>query len=134
MGELIYNIEELDVRQDSLIEKIDKAVLAAAFKIRDNARTAFRNSKSLYKKTTDRFFELEKGINVGKLKDHETTVHSFGKKEIYNSFKTRFFVGGTRIRFSNKGSSKGYIVASNVIEEAADQNVLNNYVKNTING
>lgn len=132
MGELIYNIEELDVASNNLIKRIDKAVAAAAFKMRDNARDAFRQSASNYPHSTKKFFELAEGINVGRMKNHEIAVHSFGKKEQYNSYKTRFFVGGTKYRFSKNGASRGYIAANNVVQQSADQTILENFIKNTI--
>lgn len=126
---IIYEIEDLDTFGKEMLQDIDRAVLAAAFKMRDNARAKFLGSP--HRKTSN-FDSLTKGINVGKLINHQTNINAYGTREHYNSYKTRFFEGGTKPR--TKGHDRGYLNGVHSLEDAMDQGLLEKYITNVING
>ena len=126
---VIYEIEDLDTYGKETLESIDRAVLAAAFKMRDDARTKFLSSDQ---KKTSRFDSLAKGINVGKLINHQTNINALGTREYYNTYKTRFFVGGTKPR--TKGHDRGQLIGNHALADAVDQDLLEKYINNVING
>lgn len=67
MEKLIYDTEELDTISNETKERINKAVVAAAIKIRDNIRQTFINdAKSLYKQHRGNIAHLTSGIMIGK--------------------------------------------------------------------
>lgn len=141
-GEMIFTLtENLDVQSKEMIKKIDRAVVAAAAKIRDDARQAFAQSKSKYKHSTPKYNELEAGIMIGKLYDSHVKIHAMGSKAQYNTYKTRFFVGGTterrqtkKLGHNIKPFSKGYIRPNQAIEHAFSgaESTLNRYIKNVL--
>ena len=141
MARKIYDIRDLSTASEEMLRGIDKAVLAAAFKVRDDARLSFLGSNSLYKNHTPNhnYEKLAEGIMVGKLTNNKVKVHAMGSKENYNSFKTRFFVGGTTYRESTSKSgkpfTKGFIQSNDAITKAVDNNqdTLTNYINNVIN-
>lgn len=126
---VIYEIEDLDTYGKEILESIDRAVLAAAFKMRDDARTKFLSSDQ---KKTSRFDSLTKGINVGKLINHQTNINALGTREYYNTYKTRFFVGGTKPR--TKGHDRGQLNPNNALESVLDEGLLQKYIQNAIDG
>lgn len=126
---IIYEIEDLDTFGKEMLQDIDRAVLAAAFKMRDNARTKFLGSQ--HRKTSD-FDSLTKGINVGKLINHQTNINAYGTRENYNSYKARFFEGGTKPR--TKGHDRGQLTGIHSLEDALDESILTKYINNVING
>lgn len=138
---LIYSERDLTQASDELLKSIDKAVLAAAFSVRDEMRSKFLSSSTKYKHGTSEYSSLAEGIMVGKLRDSKVKVHALGSKSKYNTFKTRFFVGGTLYRTqkqvngkSIKPYSKGYIQSNDAVRlglSSADQ-TLNKYIKNVI--
>lgn len=140
---LIFEIRNIEESVPELIEQIDKAVLAAAFKIRDDARTHFMSSKSQYKYATSNYNKLANGIMVGKLTGSSVKVHSLGNKGNNDTWKTRFFVGGTTYRTQtqqegvrlNKPYTKGFIQDNTALDKAVaqNQNILSEFIGNVIN-
>ena len=126
---IIYEIEDLDTFGKEMLQDIDRAVLAAAFQMRDNARTRFLGSP--HRKTSE-FDSLTKGINIGKLINHQTNINAYGTRENYNSYKARFFEGGTKPR--TKGHDRGQLTGIHSLEDALDESILTKYINNVING
>lgn len=136
MGKRIYDTRDLTEYSESQLKRFDKAVLAAAFKIRDEARQAFISSRPQYKMSTSKYSNLAEGIMVGRLNDnHSVKVHALGSRSNKDSYKTRFFVGGTVQRFNG-----GYCSYNGSIDENAaidkglkdGQRILDNYINNTL--
>lgn len=141
MGKLIYSERDLTLASDEMLKKIDKAVLATAFRVRDNARSEFIKNRNNYKYSTNNYDELSEGIMVGKLKDDTVKVHAMGSPAKYNTYKTRFFIGGTthRTQTSRNGnnikpSNKGYIKANDAIDKGVEgaQETLDRYINNIL--
>lgn len=141
MGRLIFDERDLTKASAEMLKGVDKAVVAAAFAIRDKMRNQFINGASKYKYGTAEYNKLAQGIMVGKLRNSHIKVHALGSKENYNTYKTRFFVGGTQFREQNarlgksiKPYSKGFIKANDAVEKGLNnsQSILNNYIKNVI--
>ena len=128
-NKIIYEIEDLDTFGKEMLQDIDRAVLAAAFQMRDNARAKFLSSPH---RKTSAFDDLNKGINVGKLINHQTNINAYGTREHYNSYKTRFFEGGTKPR--TKGHDRGQLTGIHSLEDALDESILTKYINNVING
>lgn len=140
MGRNIYDIRDLTTASEEILKGIDKAVLATAFKVRDDARASFKGSSNLYKHSASHSYDkLAEGIMVGKLRGGQVKVHAMGSKENYNSYKTRFFVGGTTYRQSTSKNgvafTKGFIQPNNAIENGVNMNqsTLSNYINNVLN-
>jgi len=143
MGKVIYDTSEMKNFYPELKEKVDKAVVAAAVQIRDRARTLFTNAQNLYKHRTKNYKKLKEGINIGKFNRQNSSikVHALGSKSQQNSYKTRFFVGGTVYRKQTKVAkkpvkpySKGYIKANDAIDHSMQNagNYLDRFIKNAI--
>ena len=104
---LVFTVtDNLDTASKEMVKKIDKAVLAAGFKIRDDARDAFAAAQSKYKYATPEYHNLESGIMVGHLYDSHVKIHAMGAKSDYDTYKTRFFVGGTVYRKQKRWQGK----------------------------
>ena len=141
---LIFDTYDIEKASSEILQNIDKAVVASAFRIRDDARQIFISSASIYKTHTSghSYRDLASGIMVGKLRSSQIKIHSLGTKENAHSYKTRFFVGGTQYRKQNKIKDntlskpfqKGYIKPNDTIERAMDDadTILNTYIKNAI--
>ena len=126
-----------------MLKNIDKAIVASAFKIRDEARQIFISSRSIYKTHSSghNYTDLASGIMVGKLRSSQIKIHSLGTKENEHTYKTRFFVGGTKYRKQNKIGDKaikpyqkGYIKPNETIDKVMDDadTTLSNYIKNAM--
>ena len=126
MARVIYEIEDLDTYGKELLNDIDRAIMAAAFKMRDDARIKILGSQH---RKTDEFDTLTRGINVGRLINHRTNVNAFGTREQYNTYKTRFFVGGTKPR--TKGHNRGQLQPSHALD-GIDSSTLEKYISNVI--
>lgn len=144
MGKLIYNVEELGEVAEDMKKRINRAVVASAIKIRDNIRQAFINkASSLYRHHSGDISNLAEGIMIGKDYGGYIKIHAMGTKRIYDTYKTRFFIGGTRYRTQTKKLgrhikpfSKGYISATDSLNEVVSRSssTLTNYIRNAING
>lgn len=132
-----------DIDTSDIKENIDRALLAAAFKVRDDARREFIASKPQYKYATSDYDKLANGIMIGRLKNSEVKVHALGNNSDQTLWKTRFFVGSTIYRTQNKrrGESlnkpytKGFIKGNDAIDKAVSQNetTLDIYIHNVLN-
>ena len=144
MEKLIHNIEELDSLSKETKQRINKAVVAAAIRIRDIIRVSFVNdAKSLYKHHTGNLAHLTSGIMIGKDQDGSIKIHAMGNKSDYDSYKTRFFVGGTRYRKQTKMKgkaikpfTKGYIKPTDSLVKVVQQSnpILINFIRKAIDG
>jgi hypothetical protein len=132
-NKLIFDTRDLENYSDEMISKIDKAVVAAAFKIRDEIREEFKKSANEYANHTEKYNDLAEGIMVGKLKNSQIKVHAMGSNEKPDTFKTRFFVGGTVYRKTNKGN-KGFIKSNASVDKGLRnaEDILNTFIKNTL--
>lgn len=142
MGKRIYAIRDLEEYSDRITKDIERAVLATAFTLRDKIREKFKQDASVYKHKTDKINALAEGIMVGKMNNGKVKIHAMGSQEKYDTYKTRFFVGGTEYREQTKVSgkplqkpyTKGYIKALDSIDRGMDNanNILEEYIKNVI--
>jgi len=132
-NKLIFDTRDLETLTDEMISKIDRAVVAAAFKIRNEIREEFKKSATDYPNGTEKYNDLAEGIMVGKLKNSQIKVHAMGSNEKPDTYKTRFFVGGTTYRKTNRGN-KGFIKANNAVEKGLSnaEEILNTFINNTL--
>ena len=138
---LIYDTRDLQNASKEILAKVDKALVAAAFRVCDSIRSIFKDSSSLYKYSTESYFKLAEGIKVGKLQNSQIKIHALGSRDNPESYKTRFFVGGTKYRIQSKRAglnikpfTKGYIKANDAVEHgiANAESILDNYIKNVL--
>lgn len=131
---IVYNTRDLENASQEVLRGVSRALLAAAFKIRDDMREEFKKSQGEYKYGTEKYYNLAEGIMVGKLDNGQVKIHALGHNENDGTWKARFFVGGTTYRENNRGN-KGYIKANSAIDKGMDnaQKILNNYINNVIN-
>lgn len=137
----IWDTRDLTQLTQHQLQMVDKAVCATAFRLRDDARSKFKSS--LYKYKTSKYDALAEGIMVGRLRNSQIKVHALGTISNYHSYKTRFFVGGTRYRTQTKKQgqplskpyTKGYISGNDALDKAASSmnGVLDKYVSNALN-
>jgi len=140
--QLIYDSSDLTTYAEDMLSRIDDAVVAAAYKIRDNIRQTFINGSNIYKHRTNKINDLAQGINVGKLQDSKVKIHAMGTKDNYHTYKTRFFVGGTVPRTQTKWRgkplqkpyTKGYIKSLDSIDKGMSgaEGILNTYIQNVL--
>ncbi len=144
MEKLIHNIEEFDTLTRETKERINKAVVASAIRIRDIIRATFVNDAgSLYKHHTGNIAHLTSGIMIGKDQGGSIKIHAMGNKSDGDSYKTRFFVGGTRYRKQTKMKgkaikpfTKGYIKPTDSLVKVVQQSnpILINFIRKAIDG
>lgn len=144
MEKLIHNVEEMADYCKDTKERINKAVVASAFQIRDNIRRTFvSDAKSLYKHHKGNIARLTSGIMIGKDQGGSIKVHAMGIRSDTESYKTRFFIGGTKYRRQEKRLgkpikpfTKGYIKATNTLVDVVSNSntILTNYIKKAIDG
>lgn len=132
-NKLIFDTRDLETASQEVFEKVDKALVAAAFKIRDEMRDEFLKSQSNYKYNTSEYKKMAQGIMVGRLNDSQIKIHALGNKANDGTWKARFFVGGTTYRKNNKGN-KGYIKSNEAVDNGLTnaENILNSFIKNTL--
>lgn len=138
---IVFETRDIDI--NGIKDSIDKALVAAAFKIRDDARKEFVASKPQYKHATKDYEKLANGIMVGKLKNSEVKVHGLGDNSDKSLWKTRFFIGSTIYRTQtkqegknlNKPYTKGFIRGNDAIDKAVDKNnaTLEIFINNVLN-
>lgn len=130
---IIYDTRDLENASAEMLKGINRALVAAAFKIRDEMRDEFRKLQGQYKYATSDYYKMSEGIMVGKLDNGSIKIHALGHKENDGTWKARFFVGGTVYRKNNKGN-KGYIKSNSAIDNGMKNadNILNNFIKNAI--
>lgn len=142
MGKIIYDTKDLSDATKDILDGVDRAVMAAAFKIRDNARSQFKSDAiSTYKSHTGDITKLADGIMVGKNNHGSVKLHAFGSKDFYDSYKTRFFVGGTIYRTQTKRRgqnikpyTKGYIKSIDTIDKVVESShdILESYIQHVL--
>lgn len=93
MGKLIYDTKDLSDASKEILDGVNRAVMAAAFTIRDNARSIFKSDAAYtYKSHTGNIAKLANGIMVGKNNHGTVKIHALGSKDYYDSYKTRFLL------------------------------------------
>lgn len=129
----IFDTRDLSDASDEILNKVDSAVLAAAFKIRDEMREDFKRDITLYKYATKDYYKMAEGIMVGKLRNGKVKIHAFGPKHNDGTWKARFFVGSTTYRKNSRGN-KGFIKANESVDDGLRnaESILSTYIKNTI--
>lgn len=132
----IYDTTDLSTASDEIVRSVDRAVLAAAFKIRDEMRDEFKKSITQYKYATSDYYRMAEGIMVGKLRNGYVKIHALGHKENTGDWKTRFFVNKTTIRKSPTKGEKGFIKKNEAVDKGIKNGntILSTYIKNAING
>lgn len=131
---VVYDTRDLENASKEMLMGVDRAVLAAAFKIRDDMRSYFKKSISKYKYATEDYYKLANGIMVGKLEYGQVKIHALGNRENDGTWKTRFFVGGTSYR-ENQNGNKGLIKKNEAIDNGINngEEILKNYINNALN-
>lgn len=122
-------LEKATVEQ---LKRVDKALVAAAYAMRDKARKLFVSNAKGYK-----LQNLQDAIMLGKLRTgvdgvSSITLHAMGNSSNYNSYKARFFAGGAYHRQTRSQRYRGSIEALNTIENALDQGTLDDYINSVI--
>lgn len=93
MERLIYDTADFNGINAQTIQKVNRAVVAAAIKIRDDVRQTFvSDAQSLYRHHTGNIENLTTGIMIGKDRGGSIKIHAMGSREDYESFKTRFLL------------------------------------------
>lgn len=139
MGKLIFEVRDLEEASAEIQNSVDRALLAAAFKIRDEMRSCFRKDAATTYEHKGDVERMADGIMVGKLTNSKVKVHALGSRVDDGTYKTRFFVGGTIYRkgtsSNGKVFSKGYIQALDSVEKgiANADTILNEFINNALN-
>ena len=130
---VIYDSRDLSTASNDILRRVDRAVLAAAFKVREEIQDEFKRQRTLYKYATDNYYRMAEGIMVGKLRNGYVKIHALGHMENTGDWKARFFVGGTDYRKTSKGD-KGLIKKNEAVDNGITNanSILNSYIKNTI--
>lgn len=131
-GISVYASEALEKASIEQLKQIDKALVAAAYAMRDKARKLFVSNAKGYNLQS-----LQDGVMLGRLRHGNdgvtsVTLHSFGNNTKKNSYKARFFVGGAYHRQTRSQRYRGSVEALNTIENALDQGTLDDYINNVI--
>lgn len=131
-GISVYASEALEKASIEQLKQIDKALVAAAYAMRDKARKLFVSNAKGYNLQS-----LQDGVMLGRLRHGNdgvtsVTLHAFGNNTNKNSYKARFFVGGAYHRQTRSQRYRGSIEALNTIENALDQGTLDDYINNVI--
>lgn len=96
----ILNISEVDDFADELKEKVKFTLIKGAYQVQDKARDLFRNKIPKADNVNDKYEDsLLDGIFAGKYENDKIKVTALGNRDKYSgTFRTRFFVGGTKDR------------------------------------
>lgn len=113
-------------------QKIEKALVAAAYAMRNNARKQFTHNGHGYDISS-----LQDGILLGSLRVADgvssITIHAMGDSSIPKTWKARIFAGGAyHRRTKGKGRNRGTIEDLKTITKALNQNILDTYINNVI--
>lgn len=129
----IFDTRDLSDATDEVLESVDRAVVAAAFKLRNEMRDVFKKDQSMYKYGTEKYYRMAEGIMVGKLRNGHVKIHGFGPKKNDGTWKARFFIVGTDYRFNSSGR-KGLIVKNEAIDKGFNnaEAILDSYIKKAI--
>lgn len=131
-GISISTAESIENASINQLRQIDKALVAAAYKMRDNARRLFSDNDKGYQISS-----IADGIMLGRLRRDTTgisiTLHAMGNASNKKSWKARIYAGGAyHRRTRNKGLNRGSIEDLKTIEKSADQKILDSYITNAI--
>lgn len=125
----IYDTKQIEQFTVQQLQAIDKALVAAAYKLKDIAQKEFVNN-GRYRKLDS----LKEGIMLGRLQNSSISLHSYGYNDsLKKTYKARFFVGGTVDRDNGKHST-GHIEALDTIDKTvqANQQLLTEYINKVI--
>ena len=73
---IVYDTRDLENATEEMLRGVNRALLAAAFKIRDDMRDEFRRSIGEYKYATEDYYRMAQGIMVGKLQDGSVKIYA----------------------------------------------------------
>ena len=142
MGKLIYDTKDLSDASKEILDGVNRAEKATACTIREKERKIFKSDAAYtYKSHTGNIAKLANGIMVGKNNHGTVKIHALGSKDYYDSYKTRFFVGGTINRTQTqrhgqniKPHTKGYIKSIDTIEKTINQSrsILETYIQHVL--
>ena len=142
MARLIYDTADFNNISNETVQKVNRAVVAAAIKIRDEVRETFvSDAQSLYRHHTGNIANLTTGIMIGKDQGGSIKIHALGSREDYESYKTRFFIGGTKYRTQEKVNgvpirpfTKGYISPTDTLNRVVNGSgtILSNYINRVL--
>lgn len=142
MARLIYDTADLTNISNQILQKVNRAVVAAAIKVRDDVRQTFvSDAQALYRHHTGDIAHLTTGIMIGKDNGGSIKIHALGSREIYDSYKTRFFIGGTKYRTQEKVNgrnirpfTKGYIAPTDTLGRVVNNSgaTLSNYINRAL--
>lgn len=132
----VFDTRDLSEASAEVLRGVDRAVLAAAFKIRDEMRDEFKKDITQYKYATSDYYKMAEGIMVGKLRSGKVKIHAMGHKENTGDWKARFFVGSTTYRKSPTKGNKGFIKSNEAVDDGLRnaESILKTYIQNAING
>lgn len=129
-SQILDKTQKLSVAQQ---QKIEKALVAAAYTMRNNARKQFSHNSHGYNISS-----LQDGIMLGPLRSvadgvSTITIHAMGNPSIKKTWKARIFAGGAyHRRTKSRGRNRGTIQDLKTISKSIDQNILNTYINNVI--
>lgn len=131
-GVSISTSEAIENASISQLKQIDKALVAAAYKMRDNARRLLTANDKGYQ-----IASIADGIMLGRLRKDASgttiTLHAMGNSSNPKSWKARIFAGGAyHRRTRSKGRNRGSIEDLKTIQKSTDQKILDNYINNAI--
>lgn len=142
MARLIYDTADFNNIGNETVQKVNRAVVAAAVKIRDEVRDNFvSDAQSLYRYHTGNIANLTTGIMIGKDRGGSIKIHAMGSRQDYESYKTRFFIGGTTYRRQESRNgrpirpfTKGYIKPTNTLERVVNNSgtILSTYINRAL--
>lgn len=124
------NLSEFQKDFEGKLEEIGGAVISASLAMKERARQHMRASRY-------NLGGVAEGIIVGTLKtargkkaDPSVKLHAFGNRG--KGSLARILVGGTVQRYTKNGKARGMILATNSIEEALDQEILNEKIRQVL--
>lgn len=130
MNRVCTTIEGFDENAEQITGAVRSGLLQTAIEVRDKAQSIYKSAGSGLKYGTSNYANLARGIMLGKFTEqgyiYQVKVHAMGNKSDYDTYKTRFFVGGTVLRVQTKRLgkpikpySKGELKSNNAIDLAA---------------
>lgn len=130
MNRVYTTLEGFDEGAQQITGAVRSGLLQTAIEIRDKAKSIYKSSGSNLKYGTSNYNNLARGIMLGRFDEqgyiYQIKVHAMGNKNDYDTYKTRFFVGGTVLRVQTKRLgkpikpySKGELKPNNAIDLAS---------------
>ena len=129
MNRVYTTLEGFDEGAQQMTSAIKSGVVQTGIEVRDKARSIYKSSGAGLKYGTSQYANLARGIMMGTFTEqgdvYQIKVHAMGNKSDYDTYKTRFFVGGTVLRVQTKRLgkpikpySKGELKSNNAIDLA----------------